>query len=75
MNRIVNTNDTATKATAFALTFAFLPSHRLTKKAKESASHRTQTVQQFSANLTRQHFGQTEGQLITAGLRNWRFSG
>ena len=36
------------------------------KKAKESASQRTGTVQQFRANLTRQHFGQTEGQLITA---------
>ena len=45
------------------------------KKAKESASQRTQTVQQFSANLGGHSFGQTEGQLVTAGLRNWRFSG
>ena len=35
------------------------------KKAKESASQRTQTVQQFSANLGGQSFGQKEGQLVT----------
>ena len=43
------------------------------KKAKESASQRTQTVQQFSANLGGHSFGQTEGQLVTAPTRNWRF--
>lgn len=36
------------------------------KKAKESASQHTLTEQQFSANLTRNYFGRTEGQLITA---------
>jgi len=44
------------------------------KKAKESASQRTGTLQQFSASSTRQHFGQTEGQLITAVWQKWRFS-
>jgi len=44
------------------------------KKAKESASKRTGTMQQFRANLTRQHFGQKEGQLITAVWQKWRFS-
>ena len=44
------------------------------KKAKESASKRTGSVQQFRANLTRQYSGRTEGQLITAVWQKWRFS-
>jgi hypothetical protein len=39
--------------------------HQL-KKAKESASQRTQTIQQFSVKLGGNSFGKEEGKLVTA---------
>jgi hypothetical protein len=65
--------DRVPKALAFALTFAFLQPHRPTQK-KQSASQRTQTVQQFSANLGGHSLGQKEGQLVTRVWQKWRLS-
>jgi len=58
------------------------PTQAITAKAKESASNRTRSQQDQTVNNVdnsvyiqqRQHFGQTEGQLITAVWQKWRFS-
>ena len=77
-----NCNDSAYKAHAFALTFAFLQPHRPTEKSKRECKQphpfaAGQTVNNVGNSVyiqQRQHFGQTEGQLITAVWQKWRFS-
>ncbi|MBK6819580.1 MAG: hypothetical protein IPG85_08360 [Bacteroidetes bacterium] len=45
------------------------PTQANAAKAKESASNRTGTVHSYPTKPNQHHFGQTEGQLITAHLQ------
>jgi hypothetical protein len=73
-------NSSVTKLTAFQKP-THLHSHLLfcnhidqRKKSKRECKPTHPTVQKFSANIDGHYFGQKEGQLVTAPIRNWRLS-